>query len=105
METKFNSQICTSIEQSERLLKLGLKSETADMGWVSCVGGEWGIVDRSRYYADIPAWSLHKLIVMRLAHDPFAMFQVNSNEDAYEKIISHIEHMIKEGYFPKEYLN
>lgn len=28
---KFNSQICTSKEQSERLLKLGVKAETADM--------------------------------------------------------------------------
>ena len=30
---KFNSQICTSREQSERLLALGLKKETADMTW------------------------------------------------------------------------
>ena len=29
---KFNSQICTSREQSERLLALGLKKETADCG-------------------------------------------------------------------------
>lgn len=28
---EFNSQICTSIEQSERLLGFGLKRETADM--------------------------------------------------------------------------
>lgn len=28
---KFNSQICTTKEQSERLLALGLKRETADM--------------------------------------------------------------------------
>ena len=28
---KFNSQICTTIEQSERLLALGLKKKTADM--------------------------------------------------------------------------
>lgn len=28
---KFNSQICTSRAQSERLLALGLKKETADM--------------------------------------------------------------------------
>lgn len=28
---KFNSQICTTKEQSERLLALGLKKETADM--------------------------------------------------------------------------
>ena len=27
---KFNSQICTTEEQSERLLALGLKAETAD---------------------------------------------------------------------------
>ena len=27
---KFNSQICTTREQSERLLALGLKKETAD---------------------------------------------------------------------------
>lgn len=33
METKFNfeSQICTTKEQSERLIALGLKKETADM--------------------------------------------------------------------------
>ena len=29
----FNSQICTTREQSERLLALGLKKETADMTW------------------------------------------------------------------------
>ena len=35
METKFNfkSQICTSKSQSETLLRLGLKKETADMCW------------------------------------------------------------------------
>lgn len=30
---KFNTQICTSKEQSERLLALGLKVETADMSY------------------------------------------------------------------------
>ena len=35
METKFNfkSQVCTDRFQSERLLALGLKKETADMTW------------------------------------------------------------------------
>ena len=39
---KFNSQICTSREQSERLLALGLKKETADMcyRYVNTVKGE-----------------------------------------------------------------
>jgi hypothetical protein len=27
-----------------------------------------------------------------------------NTEDAFEKVISHIEHAIKEGYFKKEYL-
>ena len=44
METKFNfkSQICTTREQSERLLALGLKKETADMcyRYVNTVKGE-----------------------------------------------------------------
>ena len=33
-ELKFNSAVCTSIEQSQRLLELGLKPETADMSYV-----------------------------------------------------------------------
>ena len=77
METKFifNSQICTSREQSERLLALGLKKETADMKY-PCTREYYGGVltegtsslpiiidteddDITEY--DIPAWSLHRL--------------------------------------------
>ena len=49
---KFNSQICTTREQSERLLSLGLKKETADM--VHCIktrnhlGDE---IERHSYYS------------------------------------------------------
>ena len=32
-EVKFNTQICTTREQSQRLLELGLNPETADMHW------------------------------------------------------------------------
>ena len=108
METKFNfkSQTCTTLLQSERLLSLGLKKETADMRWER-------ISEKYAYYpstktpyvsSDIPAWSLHRLIEMRLAHDSFVVFQLSNTEDAFEKVISHIEHAIKEGYFNKEYL-
>ena len=34
---KFQSQICTTKEQSERLIALGLKKETADMRY-DCIG-------------------------------------------------------------------
>ena len=70
METKFNfkSQICTTREQSERLLALGLKKETADMCWTKV-----GPKSRTYYVPELapinmvswrhtPAWSLHRLI-------------------------------------------
>ena len=70
METKFNSQICTTREQSERLLSLGLKKETADMCHMPFrikVDGE--PLDYTEHCSlphgkDIPAWSLHRLIEM-----------------------------------------
>lgn len=106
METNFNSQICTTREQSERLLALGLKKETADCCYYY-YDGEYLIAfaEDAKYPSDIPAWSLHRLIEMRLAHDPCAVFQLSNAEDAFEKVISHIEHAIKEGYFNKEYLD
>ena len=77
MEAKFNfnSQVCTSKEQSERLLALGLKKETADM--VLCEPFDYEKRKYSEGYVkivleegegfckdDIPAWSLHRLIEM-----------------------------------------
>ena len=72
---KFNSQICATKEQSERLLALGLKRETADC-FLEYVGRDnygnnvWHpsiIVNNYRmpdYSIDFPAWSLHRLIEM-----------------------------------------
>ena len=80
----FDSQICTSRSQSERLLALGLKKETADcqhcaytkdskgnqipkrnQKWFTRIGTEesvqvCGFMDATF----IPAWSLHRLIEM-----------------------------------------
>lgn len=70
--TEFKSQICTTVEQSKRLLGLGLKKETADMGWGTItLNGEpitfstedsWDDVEITEIH--IPAWSLHRLIEM-----------------------------------------
>jgi hypothetical protein len=66
---KFNSQICTSREQSERLLELGLKKETADMNytrlskgdhWTLFIGLPMGYDEIPNEYL-LPAWSLHRL--------------------------------------------
>ena len=68
METKFNfkSQICTTREQSERLLSLGLKKETADMGLTLIGENEWIPFMKGDYIYedDILAWSLHRLLSM-----------------------------------------
>ena len=71
----FTSQICTTTEQSERLLALGLKAETADMCYqvkffdpfpqylVDCTPSllMHPPINDERF---IPAWSLHRLIEM-----------------------------------------
>ena len=131
MENKFNfnSQVCTSKEQSERLLALGLKKETADMvHYFSCsLAEDWTIVplgkgEVARYIEslEIPAWSLHRLIEMiqdvcPSVHLIFHRIDVRSNvkriaysfdvcDNLYDNIIDCIEWLIKEGYFNKEYL-
>lgn len=75
---EFKSQICTTREQSERLLKLGFKKETADMVWIKelaldevvhCTYDAETYMLRPIDYLEgeshrgyIPAWSLHRLI-------------------------------------------
>ena len=112
METKFNfkSQMCTTVAQSERLLALGLKKETADMCWQkTTLNGEaitypsqdvWlnGSIITNNHF---PAWSLHRLIILigNIACD-----WIFRNDDCYTNAINCIEWLIKEGYFNKEYL-
>ena len=102
----FNSQICTTREQSERLLSLGLKKETADMSYTAMV-----INHKVQYMEhcstpkgmDIPAWSLHRL--WELANIKYIILD-SEDEIAvlYDEVIMKIEQFIKEGYFNKEYL-
>lgn len=134
---KFNSQICTTKEQSERLLALGLKKETADCVMMYYDGWHIGEAEHFDFDKDPvePAWSLHRLIEMMpqgiqdCSYRCFAL-AVNSEgvsyeyhdideegkgyndsigctdlfDNLYDDIIAHIEWLIKEGYFNKEYL-
>ena len=113
MEAKFNSQICTTREQSERLLALGLKRETADMAYLWYGRAEDDspmLMDKpSIVYQgimakhDIPAWSLHRLMCF-VFNNGGTHVDIFEDDDAYEVLIYNIEMRIKEGYFNKEYL-
>ena len=115
MKTKFNfkSQIATTKEQSERLIALGLKKETADMVhfFSQSLAQDWTIVpladsETARYIQgiEIPAWSLGRLIEMALKDVLICGISFTFDEDTYEKVIGIIEYQIEGGYFNKEYL-
>lgn len=106
---KFNSQICTTKEQSERLLALGLKKDTADMCWFNDM--QKPFCAPYKYFAEkaqdmkwviSPAWSLHRLIEIL---DIWCL-ELNFNEfnNPYDQIISYFEERAKGGFINKEYL-
>lgn len=131
METKFNfsSQICTTREQSERLLALGLKKETSDCALLPLTDKVTSVLVKpsaNDIKNTIPAWSLNRLIEMMpfyvlieggfdncftliknypkgysVEYDGYSYYY---KENIYDTIIEGIEHLIKEGYFNKKYL-
>ena len=100
----FTSQICTSRSQSERLLALGLKAETADMMYCKTSYGESISVKDDDYleHLDFPAWPLHRLI--ELCAIPKAPFIRVVFQNTYDEIISLIAETIRIGALNKEYL-
>lgn len=100
---KFESQICTTKEQSERLLAFGLNTETADMGLIGDIPivlpTTWANADP---LFDTPAWSLHRLIEMYSEH--YVCDHINLKSLTYDTIIESIRLDILTGTFTKEYL-
>lgn len=118
-EKEFNSQICTTIEQSKRLLDLGLKTETADMVIIRELAYDKvahctydadtymirpiNYLDGERHRGHIHAWSLHRLI--ELCRDVEALHMWSLEKLNYDRLIQGISLAIKYGEFNKEYLN
>lgn len=121
----FNSQICTTREQSERLLAFGLKKETADMFYShdkgediyairACWEDFWGsnkLIDGLIRRHCIPAWSLHRLLCLLPREYIYDIdFQrimqdfVFGSQDMYDEMVSCIETLIEAGYLYQEYL-
>lgn len=84
------NKICTSIEQSKKLIELGLDVKTADMMW-----DDWRLIDEGwklnvGYYPEIeqdygrkcyPAWSLTALL--GLLPKGFILMDAQSEADLY----------------------
>ena len=105
METKFNfkSQICTDRIQSEHLLALGLKKETADMHHWESEGKIYTYVGQCSDINGIPAWSLHRLLCLYgLDYEIKEVY--NNAEECYGMLICAIEIAIENGDFNEEYL-
>ena len=115
METKFNfkSSVCTSLEQSERLLALGLKKETADMGYVEVFCTDDTVILRAETLSEgytirdddciIPAWSLHRLIELIWGDGEYDTGL--ESHRPFEDCIERIDYMINQSHcFNKEYL-
>ena len=125
---EFKSQICTTKEQSERLLALGLKKETADCMYsvmTKSYNGRYILEEDRQYnlilfrqeevqsvglshYEHIPAWSLHRLMEIMYKGDMFGFVGLtthNRNIDTiYELVIANIEGLIRIDKFNQDYL-
>ena len=107
-EFNFKSQPATSIEQSERLLALGLKKETADMVYMK-IGNEYILYviqsneQNIMWKKDVPAWSLHQLIKLAYGNWEEEIVPIYLG-NSYDMLIGRIEFQIKQGKFNKEYL-
>lgn len=131
---EFNSQICTTEEQSKRLLALGLKKETADMLTVKWDDNHTEVFQPNCGFLNslnlkcathFRSWSLHRLIEMLnyqviyngVKHEPVIAIDGMAYQDVYDNnpvvgwsgdfytdVIDCIEWLIKEEYFNEEYL-
>lgn len=122
---EFKSKVTTSREQSERLLRLGLKKETADMMYVTQYATPLGrpIPEEYRSYSlilssysppidkyaiHIPAWSLHRLMEIMYKGDMFGFVGLTTHDrnidTIYELVIANIAGLIKINRFSEDYL-
>ena len=105
-ELKFNSQICTSVEQSKCLLELGLKHETADMELIHNIfSNTYEPLPKTfptTNKHEIPAWSLHRLIELYKDVEDTSLWSLEYVN--YNSLIQCIGLAIKHGDFNKEYL-
>ena len=116
----FNLQVCTNREQSQKLLDIGLKKDTADMvyqpHYTKCgtlenyfepkvLTGSMRkfVINNDKDFKDyIPAWSLNRLLDLYIPVGDPSMWCLN--EINFDRLVQYIRMSIVNGDFPKEYL-
>lgn len=126
----FKNNIATTREQSERLLAMGLKPETADMCYNLYFASAPPEINNSGedLYKDkkfIPAWSLSRLLemmpqyidereeVLLMIEPPLVIYydtlykghlHFTTNPNIFDNCVAMIDWLIRNGHFNKEYL-
>lgn len=107
----FNITITTSVEQSQRLVLLGLKKETADMyytrfnnqdEWELKIGTPPDHNQISKMYV-LPAWTIGRLIEIYKQH--YKCEYTTLNNLTYDNIIEELSIEILNETFNRNYLN
>lgn len=97
--------ISTTIEQSKRLLELGINPDSADMCYAHANNLYSFPHKEVKCYSNIfnvtPAWSFYRLIEM--VGSANCLFD-EKIEDYYDVLINIIEREIKNGVFNKKYM-
>lgn len=125
----FKSSICTSISQSERLMALGLKSDTADMRIIKDRANDDPVMFPAEQSGDngIPAWTLGRLMELMPysieMHHAIWCLQISrgfvryakigkekmyigffQRPNTYDAVVDCIEWLIKDVHFEPDYL-
>lgn len=125
----FKSSICTSISQSERLMALGLKSDTADMRIIKDRANDDPVMFPAEQSGDngIPAWTLDRLMELMPysieMHHAIWCLQISrgfvryakigkekmyvgffQRPNTYDALVDCIEWLIKDVHFEPDYL-
>ena len=125
----FKSSICTSISQSERLMALGLKSDTADMRIIKDRANDDPVMFPAEQSGDngIPAWTLDRLMELMPysieMHHAIWCLQISrgfaryakigkektyigffQRPNTYDAVVDCIEWLIKDVHFEPDYL-
>ena len=89
-------QICTNIEQSKKLMALGLRESTADL-YITMKGKYIKTISLAKTKDSFPSWSLAKLVEI-VKHYPSPHPEVWSDIHFFDEVFNEVCHALVAGY-------